>query len=187
VQKIKIYGESKTGTSYLAELIRENTQAEVLEGNPDSPLGWKHGFPQPGGVHYVFLFRNVFETVKSLKADGVDKRFKGLESEFGGIEYPFWHRWENYLECRKAKYYAYLGFAFLYPATFLSYKSLPVGITKLENHGIRVKHPIKDFDRHVYRDYEGKENPKRQDLTESEVNFINKHKDVALEQFVDGL
>lgn len=190
MKPIKIYGESKTGTTYLEHLLKKNTDADVLESSDWGPLGWKHGFPQAGDATYIFIFRNVYEWARSLLADDIDNRFNGLEAKFGPSGNSD-HAWENPIKCRTAKYYSYLGFARLYKeeSILVSYEYLrrmPQEVLWVAIDGFD-KDSFQDIPNHTYKDIEGKDNPDRPELTEEQIAFIDSQTDKALESFVDNL
>lgn len=194
MKPIKIYGESKTGTTYLQKLLELNTDAEILEGNAGSPLGWKHGFPQAGEALYIFIFRDVYEWAKSLIADPIDKRFNGLESEFGGTKYDFWNVWQNPIQCRIAKYYSYIGFAEVNDTLLVSYEYLSENPYSIMGYMWERSYPglprakeFQDIPNHTYKDVEGRDNPDRNPLTEQHKTFIDSHVDPKLESFVNNL
>lgn len=198
MKPIKIYGESKTGTTYLEYLLKKNTDAEVLESSDWGPLGWKHGFPQSGDALYIFIFRNAYEWARSLLADDIDKRFNGLELKFGPSGNSD-HVWENPIKCRTAKYYSYIGYDRL-----AELNSLLVGYEFLRkfpysiidriryidyegNYDLVDRDNFQDIPNHTYKDIEGKDNPDRPELTEDQIAFIDSQTDKALESFVDNL
>jgi len=191
MRPIKIYGESKTGTTYLQHLLELNTNAEILEGNEWSPLGWKHGFPQAGDALYIFIFRDVYEWAKSLMADTVDRRFNGLQEKFGGTQYDFWNVWKNPIQCRIAKYYSYLGFAELNDTILvdLDYlRMLPNSIIRLLYGKYSYKYTgFKDIPTHAYKNIEGRDNPDRKPLSKDQKAFIDSQIDQKLESFVHNL
>lgn len=192
--KIKIYGESKSGTTYLQSLLEANTDGKILGGSDWDELGWKHGFPETSKVLYIFIFRNVYEWTKSLKADTVDKRFTGIEGRFGNRPDNFqhhWGSWENMYKCRTAKYYSYLGFYTLHNAILLKYEYLreyPEALHRLREYGFYVNDKIKDIKNHSYKPgIKGKDNPAREPLTCSEIKYINSQIDQKIEKFVRNL
>lgn len=187
MKPIKIYGEAKTGTTYLEQLLRKNSDREVLNCSAGAPLGWKHGFPQSGDADYIFIFRNIFETIKSILADNVDGRFAGLTKGYRSESAPAlvnYHQWDNIIECRKAKYYSYLGFASLHGGTLVNYTYLRENPTCLTDF---ISQPIQDITTHTYKNIRSRDNPDRRDLTCSEKDFIVKKMDPKLEQFIDTL
>lgn len=190
MKPIKIYGESKTGTTYLQKLLELNTDADIIPGNDWSRLGWKHGFPQHGDALYIFIFRNVYEWAKSLIADPIDKRFNGLEAKFGGANYDHWNMWENPIQCRTAKYYSYLGFGLTHETIIINYdwlrKDLESLFLELEYYGYDHR-MIKDIQTHTYKAIEYRDNPDRKPLTKQQKSFIDSQIDPELESFVDNL
>lgn len=191
MKPIKLYGESKTGTTYLQHLLELNTDAEILDGSPRAPLGWKHGFPKHGDVIYIFIFRDIYEWAKSLIVSQKDKRFQGLRNEFGSTDNWFWNVWNNPIECRTAKYYSYLGFAELHDCIFISLEHLtkePESLfLDLQRRGYTVENSVKDIEKHVYYDSNDRNNPKRRELEPSEIRFIDSKKDDTLERWVNQL
>lgn len=193
MKPIKLYGESKTGTTYLQHLLEKNTDAEVIGGGPMEHLGWKHGFPQHGDVTYIFIFRGIYEWAKSLIVSQKDKRFNGLRNQFGSTENWFWRVWGNPIDCRTAKYYSYLGFGLTHETTLISLEYLKTDegrgalFDELSYLGYTIKNPIEDIGTHVYYKSDSRDNPKRRDLEPSEIRFIDSQKDPTLEQWVDNL
>lgn len=190
---IKIYGESKTGTTYLQKLLELNTDAEILGGSAWEPLGWKHGFPQSGEALYIFLFRDIYEWARSLVSSSIDKRFNGLTKQFGGTDNDFWNVWENPIKCRTVKYYSYLGFAKTNNTMCIGYNYLRNGmgiedlLCSMAFIGYAVDEEFQDIKSHTYIETQGKDNPNRRDLTEEEIAFIDSEKDANLEQYVNQL
>lgn len=191
MKPIKIYGESKTGTTYLQHLLELNTDAEIIGGGAKERLGWKHGFPQHGDVTYIFIFRDIYEWAKSLIVSKKDKRFNGLRNQFGSTENWFWNVWGNPIECRTAKYYSYLGFRELHDCIFVNLSQLKKEqgslFLKLKQRDYSVNNPIKDIEKHVYYDSDTRDNPKRRPLEPSEIRFIDAKKDPILEAYVNKL
>lgn len=186
---IKIYGEAKTGTTYLEHLIKANCELEVAESSDWGEFGWKHGFPNSGADITIFLLRDVYEWVKSMQADTIDKRFRGLESKFGNTENKFesmWKNWDDLIQCRTAKYHSYIGFWSLHKNSWLlNYRTLRMNPKVLETIlGIEV---TKYIHSHTYIDTEGKDNPNRKELTVKERAFIDSRIDPELERFVNEL
>lgn len=189
MKPIKIYGESKTGTTYLQHLLELNIDAEIIGGGVQERLGWKHGFPQHGDVTYIFIFRDLYEWAKSLIVSQKDKRFNGLRNQFGSTENYFWNVWNNPIECRTAKYYSYLGFRELHDCVLVSYEYLrnnPEQVMWVIGDDFD-KDSFKDVETHVYYESDTRDNPKRRDLEPSEIRFIDAQKDPALEEFVTNL
>lgn len=188
MKPIKIYGESKTGTTYLEHLLLKNTDAEVLESSDWGPLGWKHGFPQVGDAFYIFIFRNIYGWAESLKNSTVDKRFHGLTKPFG-LDPHSCKTWDNPIQCRATKYYAYLGFSSLHESLLISLESLTEAKTLfgLSTLGYDVKFPLQPIDKHVYADKRPNKPKEKKPLTDEEKKFIEKQKDPELEQFVTNL
>lgn len=184
--KVKIYGEAKSGTTYLEHLLRKNTDCEVLGGSDWDEGGWKHGFPQKGEYRAVFLVRNVYEWARSMMGDTKDKRFGGLQAKFGSEKYDFWHRWANPLECRKAKYFAYIGFLRVHGGVIINFDHLR-GDPKAVIYEIKPFDMFSDIEGHVYLDVEGRDNPKRPELTDEDKAFIDKNTDKSLERYINGI
>lgn len=191
MKPIKLYGESKTGTTYLQKLLEINTDAEIIGGGPREKLGWKHGFPQQGEATYIFIFRDIYEWAKSLIVSKKDKRFNGLRNTFGSTDNWFWNVWNNPIECRTAKYYSYLGFNELSECIFISLEFLredqfPL-MMRLKDKGYSVNDHIEDVQTHVYYTSDSRDNPDRRLLEDSELRFIDAKKDNRLEDFVTNL
>lgn len=192
MKPIKLFGESKTGTTYLEHLILENVEADVLESSPWGQLGWKHGFPRAGQATYVFIFRDVYEWAKSLIAGSKDKRYNGLDTVFGdALEEDHWHQWEHPLRCRTVKYYSYLGFQYVHSSILVRLGYLqqnPASIVhKIGQKGYHISEDFTDIDTHTYLDAEGKQNPQRKELTPEQKAFIEREQDYWLENFVTNL
>lgn len=194
MKPIKIYGESKTGTTYLQHLLEKNTDAKIIEGNDWSRLGWKHGFPVAGYALYIFIFRDVYETAKSLIADPIDKRFNGLEAKFGDCSEDHWKPWNSWLECRKAKYYSYIGFSKFHTSILVNCGALrkdPMELIGLIRcWGTSTKETLDNFEyltSHAYRDTESRDNPDRKPLTAPQKQYIDENIDPELEAFVNNL
>lgn len=72
----KVYGERRSGTSYLALLLQRNFTFDYLGPHWTSPLGWKHGVPDADAVArdpksaetvFFFLTRNPYNWIWSMK------------------------------------------------------------------------------------------------------------------------
>ena len=72
----KVFGERRSGTSYLALLLQRNFTFDYLGPHWTSPLGWKHGVPDaamlaadPRSAETAFFFvtRNPYNWVWSMK------------------------------------------------------------------------------------------------------------------------
>jgi hypothetical protein len=72
----KVYGERRSGTSYLTLLLQRNFTFDYLGPHWTSPLGWKHGVPdatilagdpRSAETAFFFLTRNPYNWVWSMK------------------------------------------------------------------------------------------------------------------------
>lgn len=176
---IKLYGEAKSATKYVEELIAMNTDAELApNGSP-----WKHGFPEPGDYDCVFLMRDAYEWIKSYLADPSDSRFRGLYAPFG-------EDWNNILECRTAKYKAYMEYldtrgGLLLKTEHVKYN--PGAIRHLKAFGYEVDRPVEDIPSHMRLDVDGKDNPNRKPLTDEQRDFIQRNINDEIEATLNSL
>lgn len=182
---IKIYGESKTGTTYLQKLLEAN-DIEVYGGSDWNPLGWKHGFPQAGECEYIFIFRGIYGWAKSQKSSKIDKRFNGLQETFGSHDYNFWQCWDNPIRCRTVKYYSYLGFSKLYPAHLVNLEWLRDNAGEFVSH-FKETDLFQDLRKHTYINANGRDNPNKKEITAGELDFIDQHKDPKLELLIEQM
>lgn len=72
----KVYGERRSGTSYLALLLQRNFTFDYMGPHWTSPLGWKHGVPElqalaadprRAATAFFFVTRNPYNWVWSMK------------------------------------------------------------------------------------------------------------------------
>lgn len=173
---IKVFGEARSGTTYLEKLLQKNG-CGVMPNGKGHDSGWKHGFPKhTKGALHVFLMRDIYQWIRSM-ATGFDSRWDGLREQFD--------HWEHPIECRTAKYISYINFASRYGAVLLNtehLKSNPDVITTFTD-----IETVDDITKHVRLGIDSKDDPNRLQLTERQIKWIDEHKNDHIESFVDNL
>ena len=73
ISEIKIFGERNSGTTYITNLIRKNTNQSITVhvGSYKSKLGWKHGLPDSRKINkqktlVVFIIRDLVSWLNSM-------------------------------------------------------------------------------------------------------------------------
>lgn len=181
--KVKVFGEARTGTTYL-EALFDKHGFEVLPNGVGTASGWKHGLPTcTQGALHVLLMRDVYEWVRSM-ATGFDARWNGLTEQFGGDE-DHWGVWKHPLECRTAKYISYINFASSYGAVLLNTEYLKAHPSVLTDFTGLTE--VDDITEHVRLGIDSKDDPARPELTDKQVGWIDEHVNRDIEVFVEGL
>jgi len=190
MKHFKVYGEERSATTYLERMLERNTRLKIIS-NRTKPLDkWKHGFPHwwgPDTLH-VFMMRDIYQWLRSVAhVDG--GRFNGVDKPFGNVtggkHHDHWHGWKHPVQCRTAKYRAYLAFAANHRCVILKTEYLKQNPEVIGEFAPCFQ--FKDITIHTRTGLPGRDDPTRPPLTDAQRAWIDSVKDPKIEGYVDNL